>query len=321
MDLRQLRYLATVVNERSVSRAADRLSMTQPPLSTAIAGLERELGIPLLERHSRGVEPTAAGRYLVARASEIFDLLEEVEATVRAVGTGRAGRLAIATSPGLGLTLLPDLIRLFDESSPDVRVEVVDACDPDVLESVRQREVDVGLVHCTRTTELERLFTRDLEVAMVRREPLVVVSATRRWDQDPTSLTALGSARWLLPATFDGYPGLAVSVQQAAERAGVAPDDTRTCASLVTGIRLVAAGDAVTLVPASLAAFARSVGATTAAVAEPLPPVEAAVVWRRHERPSPVLARLLRAALWAEEPDRLDPGHRPDPGRHAAEGP
>ena len=312
MDLRQLRYLATVANERSVSRAADRLSMTQPPLSAAIAHLERELGIPLLERHSRGVEPTDAGRYLVARAAEIFDLLEEAETTVRAVGTGRAGRLAVATSPGLSLTLLADLLRLFDESSPDVRSDVVDACEPEVLERVRQREADVGLVYCTRTTDLERLFSRELEVAMVHREPLVLVSSTRRWDEDPTSLTALGAARWLLPATFDGYPGLATSVEQAFQRAGVVPTSTRTCASLVTGVRLVAAGDAVTLAPASLAPFARSVGAATAAVAEPLAPVEAAVVWRRHERPSPVLTKFLRAAMWASEPDRLDPGHRRD---------
>ena len=145
--------------------------------------------------------------------------------------------------------MLADLLRLFDESSPDVRSDVVDACEPEVLERVRQREADVGLVYCTRTTDLERLFSRELEVAMVHREPLVLVSSTRRWDEDPTSLTALGAARWLLPATFDGYPGLATSVEQAFQRAGVVPTSTRTCASLVTGVRMVAAGDAVTLAP------------------------------------------------------------------------
>jgi DNA-binding transcriptional LysR family regulator len=311
MDLRQLRYLTTVVNERSVSRAADRLSMTQPPLSTAIAQLERELGIPLLERHPRGVEPTEAGRYLVERAAEVFDLLDEAEATVRAVGTGRAGRLAIATSPGPGVTLLPGLLRLFDGSSPDARVEVLDAAEPVALDLVRQGGVDVALVHCTRTAELERLFSRQLEVAMVQREPLVVVSAAPRRDAGPVTLTRLGDAPWLLPSAFDGYPGLSDSVRQAWERAGIAPSSTRTCASLVTGVCLAAAGDAVTLAPSSLAPLAHSLGASTAAVAEHLPPVEVAAVWRRHEAPSPVLAQFLRAALWAEEPDRLDPAHRP----------
>jgi len=310
MDVRQLRYLTTVVNERSVSRAADKLSMTQPPLSTAIAQLERELGIPLLERHPRGVEPTEAGRLLVERAAQIFDLLDEAEATVRAVGTGREGRLGIVASPGVSMTLLPELLRLFDESSPDVRTEVLDATEPEVLEHVRQGGADVGLVHCTRTSDLERLVSRQLEVAMVRREPLVVVGARPRWGQDPVSLAALHGERWLLPAAFDGYPGLAACVDQAWNRVSLAPLSTRTCASLVTAVRLVASGDSLTLVPSSLAPFARSAGASTAAIAEPLTPVEAAVVWRRHERPSPVLTAFLRSALWTLEPDRLGPGHR-----------
>jgi DNA-binding transcriptional LysR family regulator len=321
MDLRQLRYLTTVVNERSVSRAADRLSMTQPPLSTAIAQLERELGIPLLERHPRGVEPTEAGRYLVERAAEVFGLMDEAAATVRAVGTGRAGRLAVATAPGPGVSLLPGLLRLFDASAPDARVEVLDAAEPDALDRVRRGEVDVALVHCTRTTELERLFSRQLEVAMVHREPLVVMGSAARTGADPVSLTGLADARWLVPIAVDGYPGLAESVRQAWGRAGIAPASTRTCASLVTAVCLAAAGDAVTLAPSSLAPFARSVGASTAAVAEPLPPVEVAAVWRRHERPSPVLAQFLRAALWADEPDRLDPAHLPARSPAGPDGP
>jgi DNA-binding transcriptional LysR family regulator len=315
MDLRQLRYLTAVVNERSVSRAADRLSMTQPPLSTAIAQFERELGIPLLERHPRGVEPTEAGRYLVERAAEIFDLLEEAEAMVRSVGTGRAGRLAIASSPAPGVTVLPGLLRLFEEFSPGVRIEVLDASEPDALDHVRNSEADVALVHCSRTWELERLCSGELEVAMVHREPLVVVSSAPRWSEEPVSLAGLGATRWLLPSAFDAYPGLADSVRQAWERAGIAPTSTLICASPVTAVCLVAAGEAVTLVPASLAPFAHSIGATTAVVAEHLPPVEVAAVWRRHQRPSPVLARFLRAALRADEPDRLDPAHRPASSR------
>jgi hypothetical protein len=58
--------------------------------------------------------------------------------------------------------------------------------------------------------------------------------------------------------------------------------------------------------------FAHFVGATTTAISEPLTPVEAAVVWRRHERPSPGLTKFLRAAMWTREPDRLDPRHRRD---------
>ena len=84
MDVRQLRYFLAVVHERSFSRAAERLGMTQPPLSTAIAQLERELGVPLLERHPRGVEPTEAGRDLAERAALILQTLETATTAVAA---------------------------------------------------------------------------------------------------------------------------------------------------------------------------------------------------------------------------------------------
>lgn len=308
MDLRQLRYLIAVVHERSFSRAADQLSMTQPPLSTSIAQLERELGVPLLDRHSRGVEPTEAGQYLVDRGLAILADLEDAAATVRAVGTGRRGRLAIATSSAMGWELLPALLRTFDASSRDVETEIRDAPEPEVLMQVRERVSDVGLVYCSRTANLERLVARDLEVAMIRREPLfAVLPADHVADQkENVELASLGAERWMVPASYDGYPGLAQCVREAWDKAGIAPRSTRSVGSLATALRLVEAGLGIAMMPSSVTRV------TTPAVAavplsEPLPPVEAAVVWHRHERQSPVLARFLRAALWTVEPDRLGP--------------
>jgi DNA-binding transcriptional LysR family regulator len=308
MDVRHLRYFVAVVHERSVSRAAERLAMTQPPLSMAIAQLERELGVPLLERHPRGVEPTEAGRDLVERATQILEALDAATAAVRAVGTGERGRLAVATSPAAAQDLLPGLLRHFDESSPDVATEIHDGADPEVLARVRGRTADVGLVHCTRTAELERLVARDLEVALIRREPLIAVGGVSPGPA-PVPLSSLAGRRWVLPAAHDGYPGLADAVRQAWARAGIEPAGRRRVASPVTAIRLAAAGDAVALVPSSLAAYARAAGAPVSALSEPAASVEAAVVWRRHEQRSPVLARFLRAALGTREPDRLEPAH------------
>ncbi|GAA2522883.1 LysR family transcriptional regulator [Winogradskya humida] len=310
MDIRQLRYLVTVVHERSVSRAAERLAMTQPPLSAAIAQLERELGVPLLERHPRGVEPTEAGRYLIEQATQILESMEAAAATVRAVGTGRRGRLTIAASPAIAQDLLPAVLGQFDETSPEVTTEIHDAADPDVVTRVRDRDSDVGLVYCANAAELDRLTRRDLDVALIRREPLVAVVHER-----PASpiLEHLADERWILPTAHPGFPGLGDVVERAWARAALHPQSRRHVASPVTAIRLAVTTRAVTLVPSSLTSFAEGLGAHVLPLSDPLTSVEAAVLWRRHERRSPVLAHFLRAALWTREPDRLEPAHRTGP--------
>lgn len=316
MDLRQLRYLVTVVHERSLSRAAEQLLMTQPPLSTAMAQLERELGVPLLDRHSRGVEPTEAGQYLVDRAVEVLAEVDDIAASVRAVGTGRRGRLSVSIMPAMAWELLPELLRAFVASSPDVVTEVRDAVESDVVAQVRDRVSDVGLVYCSRTTHLERLVARDLEVAMIRSEPLVAVLpvAHRAAKSGPGTLglVALKEDRWILPTGNDGFPGLVQTVRDAWEKTGITPTSRCGVSSWTTGLRLVEAGLGVTMMPSSVASVAGQ-NVAVVSLTDALAPIEAAVIWRRHERQSPVLSLFLRAALWTLEPDRLGPGRSRPP--------
>lgn len=307
MDLRQLRYFATVVHEGSVSRAAERLAMTQPPLSAVIAQLERELGVRLLERHSRGVDATMAGELLARESGRLLAEVDELAAAVRGVGSGRTGRLTIATTSPVAWEILPNLLEAFDRASPDVETEIVEARDPDVIDQVRDRRADVGLVYCTRTQHLERLRGRDLEIALVHREPVVIVvpSSSPLARRSTVGLADLAHEDWITPMPYDGFPGLAAHTRAAWDLAGVSPSPRHTVASLSTVVRLVAAGMGVAMVPASVRAIGDDV--TTVRLATPLAPIEAAVVWRRNERPSPVLGRFLRAALATEEPDRLGP--------------
>lgn len=83
MDLRQLRYLCCVVESRSFTRAANVLGIAQPALSLHVKNLELELGVRLLERHSRGVSPTTACKMLVERAIEILDELEDIKRAMK----------------------------------------------------------------------------------------------------------------------------------------------------------------------------------------------------------------------------------------------
>lgn len=314
MDLRQLRYLTAVVHERSVTRAAARLHMTQPPLSAAIAQLEAELGVALLERHGRGVEPTAAGEHLVARAAVLLRDLDDAAASVRALGSGLQGRLSVAVGPGVAVDLLPRLLASYDAAAPEVDVELHDLAEPEALDRVRGGGCDVAVVFCARAAELERLHARELEVAMIRREPLVAVVPARAEVGDPVSLGELDTSGlpWLAPLAQDGFPGLASRLREAWDAEGTSPVVRRRLSSTGTALRLVAAGAGFAVVPSSVASSAAEsvpTGVRALSLAAPVAPVEAVAVWRRGERPSPVLTRFLRAALATPEPDRLTPEH------------
>lgn len=310
MDLRQLQYFVAVVRERSVSRAAETLTMTQPPLSAAIARLEKELGVRLLERHARGVDPTAAGEYLARRAGLLLAQVEDLRDRTHEIGTGRIGTLTVVSSPAIDWEVLPGVLGVFDVSSPLVETELTTAGESGVFDRVRERHADVGLVYCTRTTHLDRFFGRDLEAAMIRREPLVAVvpRGSHGGAHDYLELAALEDEPWVMPAGEPGFPDLARQVRDAWEQAGIEPTVRRTVADLDTLVRLVGAGAGVAILPASVGSVLTD-RVEARRLAQPIPPIEAAVVWRRGERPSPVLGSFLRGALATHEPDRLEPLH------------
>lgn len=308
MDVRQLRYFLTVVHERSVSRAAERLAMTQPPLSAAIGQLEKELGVRLLERHARGVDPTEAGEFLAREAAQLLDRLQELTEMTRGIGTGRMGRLTVAATVPMGWEVLPRLLRTFDRSSSGVETELIEAGDAQVIDQVRDGVADAGLLYCTRTADLERVRGREVEAALIRREPVValVPSGSPYAEHELVDLTALGTDRWIVPSTAQGIPGVGRLVRDSWAKAGLAPESNLLVDSLATAVRLVAAGMGVTMAPSSVSSVVTD-DVAVVHLTQALPPLEAVVVWRANHRPSPALQRFLRAALSAHEPDQLGP--------------
>jgi LysR family transcriptional regulator, benzoate and cis,cis-muconate-responsive activator of ben and cat genes len=277
-----------------------------------ITQLERELGVKLLHRHARGIEPTEAGSYLVHSARRMMATMDEVSTSVIAVGTGRRGRLSLAAVSGSSWELLPTALRTFADDRPDVELEIAEVSPTEVLDRVTTRRADAGLVYSTNTRYLERLNSLDLEVAMVRREPMVAVLPAPLAAAEPVDLGQLATERWLVPPKDAAWPELPDLVQEAWHRAGITPPQTYTISTLDTALNLVAAGFGVALMPFSVARLARP-GAVTSPVGQHLPAIESVAVWRRNERPSPVLSLFLRASMSTPEPDRLDPAHaRPE---------
>lgn len=121
MELRALRYYLAVCEAGSISRAAERLHLTQPTISRQISELERELGCTLLVRRSRSVEPTEEGLHLKARASDIVSLADLTEGEYRNRGKVVAGDVRIACGESSGMSLVADAVRAFRERHSQVR--------------------------------------------------------------------------------------------------------------------------------------------------------------------------------------------------------
>src|SRR5690349_14508462 len=110
MNLRQLRYFARVVEAGNISRAAEQLFVAQPALGLQIRQLEQHLGVALLERHSRGVSVTHAGKLLYERACEILRSIEDTERAVVAAGRLESERIVLGLTTGVMSVLGRDIV-------------------------------------------------------------------------------------------------------------------------------------------------------------------------------------------------------------------
>jgi DNA-binding transcriptional LysR family regulator len=147
MELRHLRYFVAVAEERHFGRAAGRLHMAQPPLSTQIRQLETELGVALLTRTTRRVELTDAGSAYLVRARELLAAVDDAGLEAQRIAAGLSGRLAIGCVGSATYTLLPGLARRLREDLPGIDVVFRgELLVPDLVEAVLSGAVDVALL-------------------------------------------------------------------------------------------------------------------------------------------------------------------------------
>ncbi|MEA2255446.1 MAG: hypothetical protein QOG35_1491 [Solirubrobacteraceae bacterium] len=145
LDVRRMRVLREVAARGSFSAAADSLAYTQSAVSQQIAALEREAGTTLVERNSRGVRLTDAGRVLVEHADVILARLADAEAELEAIAGLRAGRLRLVSFPSAGATIMPEAIARFRERHPAVDLTLEPAEPEDAILMLRAGACDVAL--------------------------------------------------------------------------------------------------------------------------------------------------------------------------------
>ncbi|GII53579.1 LysR family transcriptional regulator [Planotetraspora thailandica] len=150
LDVRRLQILRAVVTSGSVTAAATNLGYTPSAISQQMAALEKEAGMPLLERVGRGVRPTAAGRLLTEHAAVIGRQLAEAESALADLRAGHAGRLTIRYFATAGATLLAPAITRLRSQHPGVRIDLKMTDPDDPLPEVAQGHADLAIVVAPR---------------------------------------------------------------------------------------------------------------------------------------------------------------------------
>src|SRR5437660_6394682 len=146
LKVARLRVLREVAYRGSLSAAASALSYTQSAVSQQIAALEAEAGMPLLERHPRGVSLTAAGHTLVGHAEGILASLDAADVALSEIAGLRGGRLRMASFPTAGATLMPLAIATFREAHPAVELTLAEGEPEQIVPRLRAGELDLALL-------------------------------------------------------------------------------------------------------------------------------------------------------------------------------
>ena len=286
-DLRQWRYFVTVADERHFGRAAERLSMTQPPLSQAIRALEEALGVALFVRTKRSVALTAVGAALLPDVRRLLASADALPPLARRLARGEAGSLSLAFVSTADYGLLPSLLRAFGARYPQVRLQLAEATSDVQIDELVAGRIDAGLV----IPPVPPRHAAGLSYLPVVREPLVVAmpvaAAPDGPEDEPVHLADLAALplvifpRRLAPGFYDIITGCYGA-------AGETPHVGQEAIQMQTIVSLVSAGMGVALVPQSLRNLRRT-GVVYRPLAGDAPVVETGLVWRTGDV-SPVLA-------------------------------
>ncbi|KVF76781.1 LysR substrate-binding domain-containing protein [Burkholderia diffusa] len=286
-DLRQWRYFVTVADERHFGRAAERLSMTQPPLSQAIRALEDALGVALFARTKRSVALTAVGAALLPDVRRLLASADALPPLARRLARGEAGSLSLAFVSTADYGLLPSLLRAFGARYPHVRLQLAEATSDVQIDELVAGRIDAGLV----IPPVPPRHAAGLSYLPVVREPLVVAMpaavAPGVPEDEPVHLAELAALplvifpRRLAPGFYDIITGCYGA-------AGETPRIGQEAIQMQTIVSLVSAGMGVALVPQSLRNLRRT-GVVYRPLAGDAPVVETGLVWRTGDV-SPVLA-------------------------------
>lgn len=247
MDSRQLRYFVAVARERNFTRAAEKLHIAQPPLSRAIQQLEDEFGMTLLDRASKPLALTDAGRLLFEQAVQVLDRMEEMKALVARLRDAELTRLGIGFVASTLYGYLPEVIRRYRAARPAVELTLLEMTTIEQVSALKEGRIDVSFGRITfNDAAIERTVLRNetLCVALPLTHPLSSRTGLLKLEE------LAGDALVVYPKA--PRPSYADQVLALFRERDLKPKHVHEVRELQTALGLVAAETGACIVPASV---------------------------------------------------------------------
>ncbi|MEF2077963.1 LysR substrate-binding domain-containing protein [Pseudomonas aeruginosa] len=248
MELRHLRYFIAVAEELHFGRAAERLGISQPPLSQQIQALEEEIGARLFERTNRRVELTDAGWLFLDESRQVLALVDKAVLLARRAHLGELGELKIGfTSSAPFTSTIPSSIHAFRKAYPDVHLDLQEMSSRQVLKALLEESLQVGVIRplaLPDTVHWVELFREPLVAVLRADHPLAAGS------EEGLAIAALAEEPFVFfPRSYG--TGLYDQVIALTRQAGFSPRIAQEASEAMTIIGLVSAGLGVSILPAS----------------------------------------------------------------------
>lgn len=252
-SLAQLRVFVTVAQEMHFGRAAERLNMTQPPLSRQVQSLERELGMQLFDRSKRSVRLTEPGQAFLVEAQRILSLADAALDSASRAASGYTGSVRVGFTSVVGHAHLPLLLKTASENVPDIEIVLHEMVSADQVDSLASGAIDLGLGR--QSFEDPEYASRELPP---ERLMLAMPPNSDLYDRSEIRLSDLGDRPFLMYSAgeasyfYDRVAGV-LSMK------GVQPRIVQRITQVHTMLGLVEAGLGVALVPDSARSWAPDV--------------------------------------------------------------
>ena len=249
MDLRQLRQFVAVAEERSFRRAAERLHVSQPPLSVAVQKLEADVGVALLDRTRHHVRLTVAGEAFLREAKRTLAHAQlSIEIAQRAAA-GKLGTLRLSFVPSAALNVVPGLLRAFRQDYPDVTLVLTSDTTSQQMATLLSGATDVGIVvpplHDAGDFRVDSFCDQELMLAVPASHPLASQKRVQLSDLAQESFVGF---------PFSEGPGFESVVMAACHDCGFVPKFVQVAPEMQTILALVSSGMGIALVPQAMQA-------------------------------------------------------------------
>jgi DNA-binding transcriptional LysR family regulator len=274
VDIRDIKYFLAIAEEGNITAAAKRLHIAQPPLSRHLKELEEQLGVQLFERGKRKVKLTEAGIFLRTRAEQIIDLLNATTTELKDFYIGDRGTLAIGAVTSVAGTLLPQLIKKFRESYPNVVFRLREGESRRITELLDSGIIDLGMVKLPFDTDLYDSISLPNEplVAVFRPEhPHAICS-----DADSINLRELADKQLLIHRKFE------VMITKSYEQLGLTPSILCESDDVMPLLAWADAGIGMAIVPKSAFSLIHSTRLIAKEIVNPSLVTGSAVIWVRN---------------------------------------